>query len=214
MKGFKRSEKKKSIKEFERNCINVDNKEEIEYLLRESLVIDQSDETIFTTAFNPELLVKKQKQFHKSTPTNGILKNTSEDNIKNEQTKSISISSSSSSSGFEVGYEGESFVEDFGCFDNKMEQSVRKVQKSDIKNFIQLVMMAGKMEKEMPIIAYMYLKKLLNSKKLYLNKQRKLSIYNWRNIMLVTLISASKIWDDTSLENHSFSKAIKSYTTY
>lgn len=59
MKGFKRSEKKKSIKEFERNCINVDNKEEIEYLLRESLVIDQSDEAIFTTAFNPELSVKK-----------------------------------------------------------------------------------------------------------------------------------------------------------
>lgn len=76
---------------------------------------------------------------------------------------------------------------------------MRKVEKSDIKHFIQLVMMAGKMEKEMPIIAYIYLNKLLKSKKLYYLKKRQLTIYNWKNIILVALISASKIWDDTSL---------------
>ena len=58
--------------------------------------------------------------------------------------------------------------------------------------------MAGKMEKEMPIIAYMYIKKLLNTKKLHITKP-KLTLYNWKNITLVTLIEASKIWDDTSL---------------
>ena len=58
--------------------------------------------------------------------------------------------------------------------------------------------MAGKMEKEMPIIAYMYIKKLLNTKKPHITKP-KLTLYNWKNITLVTLIEASKIWDDTSL---------------
>jgi len=37
--------------------------------------------------------------------------------------------------------------------------------------------------------------------------------YNWKNIVLITLIEASKIWDDQSLENHSFAKVIKPYTT-
>jgi hypothetical protein len=73
--------------------------------------------------------------------------------------------------------------------------------------------MAGKMEKEMPIIAYMYMKKLLNTKRPFLSRP-KLTLYNWKNILLVTLIEASKIWDDTSLENHSFSKVLKPYTTY
>ena len=59
----------------------------------------------------------------------------------------------------------------------------------------------------------MYLKKLFKSKRLYRIKP-KLTLCNWKNIALVTLISASKIWDDTSLENHSFSKVIKPYTTY
>jgi hypothetical protein len=36
---------------------------------------------------------------------------------------------------------------------------------------------------------------------------------NWRKIMLVCLIVGSKIWDDTSLENHSISKVLTAYTT-
>jgi len=50
----------------------------------------------------------------------------------------------------------------------------------------------------MPIIAYMYVKKLLNTKKPHMSKP-KLTLYNWKNIVLITLIEASKIWDDTSL---------------
>ena len=44
-------------------------------------------------------------------------------------------------------------------------------------------------------------------------KKDKISNRNWKNLILVTLIEASKIWDDQSLENHSFSKVIKPYTT-
>jgi hypothetical protein len=79
-----------------------------------------------------------------------------------------------------------------------MRESLRPLEKQDIKNFVQLVVMAGKMEKEMPIIAYMYIKKLLNTKKPCMSRP-KLTLFNWKNIVLITLISASKIWDDTSL---------------
>lgn len=42
----------------------------------------------------------------------------------------------------------------------------------------------------------------------------KLTRYNWKNIVLMSLILASKIWDDQSLENNSFAKVLKPYTTY
>ena len=80
--------------------------------------------------------------------------------------------------------------------------------RTDIKNFMQLVMMAGKMEKEIPILAYAYIIRLLS-----LCRHDSITPYNWKNIVLITLIEASKVWDDQSLENHSFSKVIKPYTT-
>jgi hypothetical protein len=65
----------------------------------------------------------------------------------------------------------------------------------------------------MPIIAYAYLQKLLKNVKSAFAKP-KLSRYNWKNIVLMSLILASKIWDDQSLENNSFAKVLKPYTTY
>ena len=44
-------------------------------------------------------------------------------------------------------------------------------------------------------------------------KGSRLTERNWRNLVLITLIEGSKIWDDQSLENHSFAKVIKPYTT-
>lgn len=54
--------------------------------------------------------------------------------------------------------------------------------------------MAGKMEKEAPIISYVYIKRILN-----VCKKDKISSANWKNLVLITLIEASKIWDDQSL---------------
>ncbi len=54
--------------------------------------------------------------------------------------------------------------------------------------------MAGKMEKEAPIISFCYLKRLLCS-----TPSSKIDNSNWRNLILITLIEASKIWDDQSL---------------
>lgn len=54
--------------------------------------------------------------------------------------------------------------------------------------------MAGKLEKEVPIIAYVYLSRLLG-----LAPGAKMNARNWRNVILVCLVEASKIWDDQSL---------------
>lgn len=69
-------------------------------------------------------------------------------------------------------------------------------------------MMAGKMEKETPILSYAYILRLLE-----VCPKDRINPKNWKNLTLVTLIEASKIWDDQSLENHSFSKVIQPYTT-
>jgi hypothetical protein len=45
------------------------------------------------------------------------------------------------------------------------------------------------------------------------SKTNRLTLRNWKNLTLITLIVASKIWDDQSLENNSFSKVINPYTT-
>ena len=57
------------------------------------------------------------------------------------------------------------------------------------------------MEKETPIIALVYIERLLLKSGLGLTGQ------NWRRIAITALIMASKTWDDESFENENFSKA-------
>ena len=54
------------------------------------------------------------------------------------------------------------------------------------------------MEKEAPIIALIYLERLLLKTGALLNH------WNWRRLVLITLIEAGKIWDDETLENKHF----------
>jgi len=63
------------------------------------------------------------------------------------------------------------------------------------------------MEKEVPILALVYIERLL------LNSGFGLTGRNWRKITLTSLIIASKIWDDESFENDNFAKAFSLYTT-
>ena len=53
----------------------------------------------------------------------------------------------------------------------------------------------SKMENEIPIIALVYLERILSKRGVLVNR------YNWKRLMLVCLCIASKVWDDDSLEN-------------
>ncbi|CAI2366469.1 unnamed protein product [Moneuplotes crassus] len=60
------------------------------------------------------------------------------------------------------------------------------------------VMTACKMEKEIPLIAILYLERLLLRTGILMNRD------NWRRLILISMVISSKIWDDDSLENEHF----------
>ena len=63
------------------------------------------------------------------------------------------------------------------------------------------------MEKEIPILALVYIERLL------LKSGFGLTGKNWRKITFTALVMASKIWDDESFENENFSRAFAIYDT-
>ena len=62
------------------------------------------------------------------------------------------------------------------------------------------------MEHEIPIIALVYIERLLLKTGILLNR------YNWQRVLLVCLCLASKVWDDDSLENQHFPKVMPNVT--
>ena len=62
------------------------------------------------------------------------------------------------------------------------------------------------MEKEIPILCLIYLDRFTRKTGLLINGG------NWKRLTLISLILASKIWDDESLENVHFPQVIKELT--
>lgn len=100
------------------------------------------------------------------------------------------------------------FNEWFDVHENKIDEEVELIEPSFdlIYSYSRYVVIASKMEKEIPIIALVYLERLLERTGILMNH------YNWRWLTLVTLCLASKIWDDDSLENEHFPKVMKDVT--
>ena len=57
------------------------------------------------------------------------------------------------------------------------------------------------------VISLIYIERLIQKNTFYMTS------CNWRLVLFVSLILASKIWDDESFENDNFSKAFAKYTT-
>ena len=72
----------------------------------------------------------------------------------------------------------------------------------DIAAYSKYVTIASKMENETPVIALVYIERLLSKAGILINK------YNWKRFLLVCLCVASKVWDDDSLENIHFPKVM------
>lgn len=69
--------------------------------------------------------------------------------------------------------------------------------------FCKYVIITGRMEKEIPILCMVYIERFLTKTGLLMNWS------NWRRLTLISLILASKIWDDDSLENVHFPQVMK-----
>ncbi len=75
------------------------------------------------------------------------------------------------------------------------EYGVRTPTEAHVVDYCKYVTIACKMESEIPVIALIYIERLLLSTGILLNK------YNWQRVLLISLCLASKVWDDDSLEN-------------
>lgn len=86
------------------------------------------------------------------------------------------------------------------------DQLVIEPSAEDIAAYSKYVTVASKMENETPIIALVYIERLLRKTGILINK------YNWKRFLLVCLCVASKVWDDDSLENIHFPKVMSDVT--
>ena len=77
---------------------------------------------------------------------------------------------------------------------------------NELADYCKYVVISCKMESEIPILALIYIEKLIHNTGILLNK------YNWRRVTLIALCIASKIWDDDSLENVHFPKVMSDVT--
>jgi len=68
------------------------------------------------------------------------------------------------------------------------------------------VIISGRMEKEIPILCLVYLERFLTKTGVLMNHA------NWKRLTLISLILASKIWDDDSLENVHFPQVLQDIT--
>jgi hypothetical protein len=84
----------------------------------------------------------------------------------------------------------------------------RNPTEAELADYCKYVVISCKMENEIPIIALIYIEKLLLSTGILLNK------FNWRRLTLICLCLASKIWDDDSLENCHFPKVMADCTNH
>lgn len=68
--------------------------------------------------------------------------------------------------------------------------------------FCKYIIISGRMEKEIPILCLVYIERFLTKSGILMN------FANWKRLTLISLILASKIWDDDSLENVHFPQVL------
>jgi hypothetical protein len=100
------------------------------------------------------------------------------------------------------------FNERYSIEEKSIEEDVEVMPPSFdlVYKYCKYVVIAAKMEKEIPILALVYLERLLTRTGILMNE------LNWRRLILVTMCVASKIWDDDSLENEHFPKVMQDVT--
>ena len=72
--------------------------------------------------------------------------------------------------------------------------------------YCKYIIISGRMEKEIPILCLVYIERFLTKSGLLMN------YWNWKRMTLISLILASKIWDDDSLENVHFPQVMSDIT--
>lgn len=96
---------------------------------------------------------------------------------------------------------------DFETWILSSEKEVRIPSESEIVEYCKYVTLSSKMENEVPIIALIYIERLLKKASILVTK------FTWKRLLLVCMTVASKVWDDDSLENQHFPKVLAGVTS-
>ena len=75
-----------------------------------------------------------------------------------------------------------------------------------VYNYVKNLVVRGQLEYEVPIVSLVYLERLVGKSGIRLNH------YNWKKIIFIVFVEASKVWDDESFENNSFALAFSNHT--
>lgn len=75
-----------------------------------------------------------------------------------------------------------------------------------IYNFVKNLVVRGQMEHEIPILSLVYLERMVARSGIRLGEA------NWKKLIFIAFVEASKVWDDESFENNSFALAFSKYT--
>lgn len=89
---------------------------------------------------------------------------------------------------------------------SQFEPSISNPSLEEIYYYCKYVIITGRMEKEIPILCLIYLERFTKKTGILLNYS------NWKRLTLISLILASKIWDDDSLENVHFPQVMTDIT--
>lgn len=84
------------------------------------------------------------------------------------------------------------------------EQEVRFEQ---VKDFVMNILLSCKLEPQMLIVSLVYLERFIAKSGVALTPR------NWKRLVLICFVVASKIWDDESFENHNFSQVFSEFDT-
>ena len=76
----------------------------------------------------------------------------------------------------------------------------------EVYYYCKYVIISGRMEKEIPILCLVYIERFLTKTGVLMTHA------NWKRLTLISLILASKIWDDDSLENVHFPQVMPDVT--
>jgi len=77
-----------------------------------------------------------------------------------------------------------------------------KPTEEEVYLYAKYILISAKMEKEAPIMALIYIERLLSKTGTLLNH------WNWWRLVLITLIEAGKVWDDDTLENKHYPRVM------
>jgi len=83
--------------------------------------------------------------------------------------------------------------------------SSEQITENGVYNLIKNMVVRGQLEPEVPIMAMAYLERFVAKTGLELAEN------NWKRLIFVCTMEASKIWDDESFENNSFAMAFSNY---